>query len=518
MSQQFRRLGAHSLLLGGALLVLGMSATGCSDDDPAACETGYIRSLPCGAGGQTGSYTQACIDEQWIAKSVCTDGDGNVIQDGPQVSDENCVPDARRAGVCDDGKPGLRVEQCDADQFWQPLTACIHGPGGGDFIPVPGDDPSDPKNPGDNTNQCTSFVEIDNYKVTDDLTLDGCFDVNKNLTVDAKLTIAPGTILRFGEDIGLSFRRGSSFDIVGTESNPISFIGQNPTPGYWAGISISSSSSLTNEMAHVIIDGGGYVQTADSAGLYMTTASSNDKTSLIFRDSIIRNSGNYGLVTGRASDFITFENNEIYDNAEGPAYLDIYAVHTLDDSSTYGDAGNEVIRVSGTRMRPGTLSITTIPYLFIDSPSFEHNDETLSIDAGVTLSFAENKTFWVSSGAVIDVNGTTSAPVVFRGHESLAGYWEGVKIYSTDKQANHLTNVVIQDAGRSKASLELSTSMSTDTNSLSIDGLTVENSANSAVFVGRNSSVNTCENVNLTADQIDGETTRRDAFVDACGL
>jgi len=524
MVRQNHGLGMRSLALGGTLLMLGLGAAGCSDDGTPACETGYIRSLPCGAGGQTGTYTQACIDEQWIAKSVCTDGDGNVIQDGPQVSDENCVPGARRAGVCDDGRPGLRVEQCDSNQFWEPLTACIHGPDGGDFIPVPDDkepnpvDPKDPKDPDPTGNDCKNFVEIEEYNLKGEVTLDGCYDVNKKLTVTGDLTIAPGTILRFAENIGLAFQGGSSIYAVGTEEKPIQFIGQKPIQGYWAGITISSSSALSNEIAHVIIDGGGYVQTADSAGLYLTTAYSSDKTSLVFRDSIIRNSGHYGIVTGRASEFTTFKNNKLYDNADGPAYLDVYALHSLDDTSTYGDKGTEVIRVSGTNVRPGTMRITSVPYLFENSPSFSVDNETLSIDAGVTLTFAENQRFQITNGGIIQMNGTVDKPVTFRGAEAIPGYWEGVKIVSTDRHANHLTNVAIKDAGKSVASLELTTTYSSDNNRIAIDGLTITNGKNAAVHVGRNSSVMSCKNVNFTADDVTGDAPRRDPFLQECGL
>lgn len=528
------------VVMAGGFVSLAAMTTGC-EDEGTACETGYVRTLPCGAGGQSGTYTQACIDSEWIAKSVCKDSDGNTLQDGPQVSDENCITGARRAGVCDDGRPGLRVEQCDSGQVWQPVTACIHGPDGGDFIPQPGDKNPNEKDPNekdpeekdpeekdpeekdpdvpDEKNNCTSYEEISNYKIDSEVTLDGCFDVNQELRVSGDLTIEPGTVLRFGENVGLVISGGASIYAVGTKDKPISFIGKKDIQGYWGGISLWSSTALVNEMAYVIIDGGGFQQTENSAALSMDTTYSSDKCTLKLRNSIIRNSGHYGIKTGRASAFTAFENNKLHNNADGPALLNIYAVTTLDDASSYSENETDRIRVVARDFRAGELKVSTIPYLFVESPRFNINDETLSIAAGATLTFAENQRFQIRNGAIIKMNGTTSSPVILRGAEAIQGYWEGLNVESTDKNANALNNVVIEDAGKTTASLELSTTYSSDQNSLSIDGLTIRNGANAAISVGRGSSVNTCKNVNVSASDIVGYTEDlKNAFIAACGL
>lgn len=71
------------------------------------------------------------------------------------------------------------------------------------------------------------------------------------------ITIEPGTTFVFDEGASIRFSGpGTSLAAVGTADNPIRFIGEQPTPGYWNGIRFTDSSA-DNLMEHVEVRHGG---------------------------------------------------------------------------------------------------------------------------------------------------------------------------------------------------------------------------------------------------------------------
>ena len=71
------------------------------------------------------------------------------------------------------------------------------------------------------------------------------------------------------------------------------------------------------------------------------------------------------------------------------------------------------------------------------------------VNAGVVFVMAYDQNVSVNSNALLQVNGTSSQPVVFRGLSNEPGYWSGIEIGST-RQTNggcNMTCCNIQNAG-----------------------------------------------------------------------
>jgi len=72
---------------------------------------------------------------------------------------------------------------------------------------------------------------------------------------------------------------------------------------------------------------------------------------------------------------------------------------------------------------------------------------TLTIEEGATLEFSSGASLWVKDDAsAIEANGTSSDPIIMRGSQAQAGFWQGVGIYSKNAR-NTLNYVEIRHAG-----------------------------------------------------------------------
>jgi hypothetical protein len=90
-----------------------------------------------------------------------------------------------------------------------------------------------------------------------------------------------------------------------------------------------------------------------------------------------------------------------------------------------------------------------IPY-FLKAGVHVDGTATMKVNAGVEFVLDYDQSVSVTSNALIQVNGTASQPVVFRGLQNESGYWNGIEIYSSRQTngGNNLTYCNIQNAGK----------------------------------------------------------------------
>lgn len=127
--------------------------------------------------------------------------------------------------------------------------------------------------------------------------LDADLLVSDGTLVHGRLTVDPGATLLFGQDASIDVRStAGGLTAEGTAEEPITFAGEQPTPGYWKGLGFVDSNSVHNVLRHAIVEGGG------SAGFYggfaggppanVTIAASSSSTSrLTLSDVSLRDSG-----------------------------------------------------------------------------------------------------------------------------------------------------------------------------------------------------------------------------------
>ena len=120
-----------------------------------------------------------------------------------------------------------------------------------------------------------------------------------------------------------------------------------------------------------------------------------------------------------------------------------------------------------------TFTNQGIPYYLRDGINVS-GTSVMKVNAGAVLVFAYDKELVVGENALIQVDGTSAQPVVFRGFENESGYWSGMNMY-TQRQTNggsHLTYCQVLNGGEDSDEAALTTYEETRValNNVSISG------------------------------------------------
>ena len=280
-----------------------------------------------------------------------------------------------------------------------------------------------------------------------DYIIDGQFYVEGN----ALLTIEPGVTIMFtGVDGGIFVEENAGLRMVGTAENPIVLTGptNNPNKGSWGSVWVLSNRS-DNQFEYVRFINGG--------SNYGSTNSVVEVPGMIsMKNCLIDGSLGLGFAITGAGRATAFENNTIKNVNTYPVYLDGHnKVNCLGTGNNYISNGKNMIKLVGywldnTNNTTTTFTNQGIPYYFTDGINMDEHEDVVVVNAGVELVFAYNQHMYVNSEAMLQVNGTSSEPVVFRGEENENGYWSGIEIHSTrtTNGGNKLTNCQIKNAGQ----------------------------------------------------------------------
>ncbi|NMC71680.1 MAG: hypothetical protein GYA57_16655 [Myxococcales bacterium] len=295
------------------------------------------------------------------------------------------------------------------------------------------------------------------------------------------LTIAAGAELVFEQDAEVYLESSGILTAVGTAEAPIVFRGVEDTRGYWDGIELYATDSLHNRLEHVRIENGG--DPANGCGLSLA----NDARAVL-RESVIRRSAGYGLCVQHGVE-LTFENNELTDNGLGPAAMDANAVGFLDAASTY--TGNAVDFVfvrtnSSYPERDQTWSALDVPYR-VDGRLWPTCHWTIA--AGAELVFEQDAEVYLESSGTLTAVGTAEAPILFRGLEPTAGYWDGVELYGSNSVDNRFEYVTISGGGAEGDPTDANLRLGSNARA-SVTNCTITNSAGWGVWVGNLVTVN----------------------------
>lgn len=338
------------------------------------------------------------------------------------------------------------------------------------------------------------------------------------ITVSASLTIGPGTVIRARENAALRVN-GTSAGIVaeGTEERPIVFEGTEATPGWWAGIHVLRTATILDQVGagvavfdHVIVrhGGGGAEESALVSGLRVGSSGSGQTASVRihnsrFEDNAGRGVGLRGITsTGagqRGAILVGFGNNIFSGNAEAAARMSVTHVASIEAPSVAEDNGRDVIEVFESTTRGGAEWIDPgMPYQVSGTITVRH---PVAISEGATFAFARNTALVVSGGnANLVASGTAEEPIIFRGTEDEAGWWQGIWLQRThdigEVRAAALAvfeHVVVRDAGQEgqsdAAGIRVGAGGSGDLASVSIRDSRFENNLGHGVHLRQTSSV-----------------------------
>ncbi len=307
------------------------------------------------------------------------------------------------------------------------VTVDPNGGGGGGGG---GGDPTDPTTWSGSISANTTWPDLG---LPVDYVIDGWFYIEGN----ALLTIEPGVTIMFShEGDGFDVGPDAGLRMVGTPEKPIRLINAvgNPNPGAWAGIAVYSERN-DNRFEYVE-----FVNSGNGENVIYVGGKLSMKNCTI--DGALHN----GVGLGTEAQFTAFENNTIKNCGGYPLWLGYpEKVNNLGSGNVYANNGNNMIVLDYPWLYfDATFSNQGIPYFIADGLSVEDNKK-MTVDAGVEFVFEYDQDFAVGSDARIEVNGTASQPVVFRG-KSNEDLWGGMHIYS-NRSGNVINYARVMNCG-----------------------------------------------------------------------
>lgn len=158
---------------------------------------------------------------------------------------------------------------------------------------------------------------IDESSINSDMLLSNTgsaidYIIDKNLEVNAQLTIEPGVTILFTDGAGITVNEQGSINAIGNSSDKILFTSQSNKRGSWKGITILSNSSR-NALSFCKIEYGGGSNTNESANLAIGAGSNTAKAEI--SNCEITTSKKNGLYLSKGSVVRMFENNKINTNS-----------------------------------------------------------------------------------------------------------------------------------------------------------------------------------------------------------
>jgi len=319
------------------------------------------------------------------------------------------------------------------------------------------------------------------------------YTASSTITISSGITLSvePGVIVIFSPNTQLQV--DGSLNIQGTATSPVLFRAISPFKGNWQGI-IVGSTSVNVTLDYAIIEharegirfdnAGGEIHNSiirtNQTGIYVTPNSAPQITN---NNQIYNN--NYGIYALGQNQLATNPNpvvtaNSIYNNATVNYYTRNFgsaAIATLNAMNNWW--GSTIVADIESKLyhRADTLSAPTINYLpFLDSENGSPTKGTALVDtwiagqtlvantvydvisnivipAGVTMNVPSGVTFkiyGVTTSFRIDgslnLQGTATNPVLFRGISPFKGNWQGIIVGSTSN--NVILNYAIIEHAR----------------------------------------------------------------------
>jgi len=273
--------------------------------------------------------------------------------------------------------------------------------------------------------------------------------------VTGKITVKAGVVIEFEDDAGLNVSTGS-LKVEGTQSKKVVFTGVTKVKGSWRGIFITSN-SVNNIFDHAVISYGGgnsFNSNNDRGNLICY----NGKVSVTNTEISMGKEHGFSCVYN-AGDIVDFGNNIITDNDKYPVISTTKYGYKFVSSNDFSGNGFDYIFLEGNVFLGDnhTWQKTNVPYL-VDGKLRIGDDESLTLEAGVTLLFEDASSIGVEDGGYLASNGTQTDFVTLSGLEEQPGSWLGIINYSDDvRNVINYTEIAYAGGGAHNSNGDLGT-------------------------------------------------------------
>ena len=321
------------------------------------------------------------------------------------------------------------------------------------------------------------------------------YDLNASVRID------PGVELQFGELSVLAVNSLGEMQAIGSTSSPIIFTGVEKEPGFWGKL-IFNFSNNDNILNNVIIEnGGGTTPTGSSTNLFVV----GDTARLDLQNVTIRESAEFGIsLLNQPS--ITGSNLTITQNRYVGFINDVASLALFDISGSFTGNTEDEIRITSTSI-DNNLNLTNVGviYEFLVGQLVSVN-ASLEIAAGVEVHFRNSGGFLIEPGGSLAAIGTPQSPIVFGASDPLTVVWDGVLFSSSNSPNNQLSNVILEDGGRTDGTINGLLSFLTGSGSPSaavVEDVLIRNSDTNGVVISSDAMVDLTGNV--TFENIAGQ-------------
>ncbi|NGP87000.1 hypothetical protein [Fodinibius halophilus] len=315
-----------------------------------------------------------------------------------------------------------------------------------------------------------------------------------DLDVHAKLTVDPGVVIHFEENLGLKVATDGILSAVGTSGNGIIFTGASQsTNGFWKGINIHSN-TVENAIKYAEISYGG----SKSAGTYFEAANLTiDQAKVQLANTKISNSGMFGIQTRRSGSEFAMENMEFSSNDDEHAYVHISQLGYFDSGSSF-DGGYVEAFGGSTKANMDISVLNGAKYSILDHVGFDH---VVTIDAGTEIEFIADAGIKVGNNGVIKAVGEANNKIVFTGTVKTPGAWRGIFVGSPSVE-NIFKHVEISYGGSTNMATYFGkTNMVIDRAQVELDNVSITGSAGYGIQTRRNGSAFTVSNASFDNNQ-----------------
>lgn len=272
---------------------------------------------------------------------------------------------------------------------------------------------------------CTT--NLDSYVIDSSVSIDaGCYLVDESIDVinGGNLSLAPGTVLKFGAGTGVLVGEGGSFTSEGSKSQPVVLTAQDPTPGYWNGIDFYNSNSTRNTLMNSVVEFAGNGPRAAAVSL---RAKSSSIARVGITGSVIRECVGTGIRATDTGSNLAKLDGSVISGCDSPLTVDVQGLQNTTQRNEFLQNRRNWIDLESVAITSDTMIKNLgVPYIVSDIRIHSGN---LSVAAGVELKFREGGQLLVNGS--LTANGSVNDAVVFTGTLEEPGHWVGIIVKGT---------------------------------------------------------------------------------------
>ena len=267
----------------------------------------------------------------------------------------------------------------------------------------------------------------------------GLHHIPSALTLNAAVTLAPCTVVKFDTNGYIVVNNNGSIKALGTSTNPVVFTSDKTVPkkGDWGGIDIQRDASNDSEFKNVIIEYAG------SNYFYATGLQLNAQAAASFENVTVRNNAdNDCAINLQAGSEPTAVDNVRIESSTKGLCVGSDVVGSLGSVSSTVPINVDTTAVSS----DATWQDFGVPYLMGGTMTV---NAKLTLAAGVTIQMPANADVNVDNMGSLITTGTSDKPVTFTSSKTkpLAGDWGYVYFGQNAGNETQLTNTVIEYGG-----------------------------------------------------------------------